>query len=53
MCIIHLPVFPDLSATLCFVPRPSNVALNKAGKIFLVTEFAFLRQESDDKQVNK
>lgn len=28
-------------------------AMNKADKIFLVTEFAFLRQESDDKQVKK
>lgn len=49
--IMYLPVFPDLLTTLYFMPRPTDVAMNKDDKILLVTGFAFLRQEPDDKQV--
>ena len=39
-------MFPDLETALRIVSRPVDVALNKAGSIFVVTGFALLRQES-------
>lgn len=49
--IMYLPLFPLLLAILFFVPRPRNVAMNKADKILPITDFAFLRWYSDDKVV--
>ena len=41
-----LACVPDLETALCIVSRPVDVALSKEGRIFVVTGFALLRQES-------
>lgn len=49
--VLYLPVSPELLTTLYFMPGPIDVVVTKTDRILLFTEFAFLRQESDEKQL--